>query len=320
MRIKKLSLLSLFTLCLALSTSLTSCSDNDLDSNGGNNNEGKETAQVEYEKHEALTCLLGMVAELDSLPSNWNDENYSEEPTLGIVANASEPYVRYVATNNAEEANRQFCSMTASNFSGVATNQTWTKEGIGTMNFKVLNQTDCYATVDVNIKQLPHLQQIRFVPSTAIGENSSSWIAPKGTYYSFGDVVKQTIDGVETYWVCVRPCNVSPNLRKTHWCTFQLVSDFDKKNTNFKDLGNLILPTQLCSKEADGARMVQNLFNVMRTIINPEFNNQTTYPNLTGIDDIPYNKYNYDQARGMCNLWTLNKIWDKVFTEDLKKS
>ncbi len=283
---------------LGISLTLSSCSDNDLVGGNGDNN-GDDTAQVDQiDKHDALACLLGALAEVDSLPDNWKSPNYTVEPTVGVVKDAAEPHVRYLVVPDAAEAYRTFCSYIGASSTGEATNQKWSVDSIGTLQFEVNNQADLYATLKVSVQQLPTLEELRFVPSTALGDNG---FTPTGDYYKFGDVVKQTKDGKETYYVCVRPCSYESKLRKTHWATLQLADE------NFKEINSkMILPTKLCTQQAEGARMVQNFFNLLRIIDNPSI-----YENASGIDKISKNEFPLTRANYLHQLWTLEKnVWN----------
>ncbi len=221
------------------------------------------------QKYNSLECLLSALGDVDSLPDNWNSADYHVDPTIGVAESEATPYtVRLIATTDANEANREFRSLISAPLGGEAKDTTWTQEGIGSLSFKVSkNDPTCYATVSVNLQQMPKLQEIRFVPASVIGNNGSN----KEPFYQFGDVIKQTISGVDTYWVCVRPAsNKSDDLGKTHWCTFQLVPA-GQKNANYKQINNdNLLPTDLCSKRSDGIRMTQNFFNVLRIMANPD--------------------------------------------------
>ncbi len=307
-------LLSSFALALGLTLGMASCSDSDLDTSNGNNS-GDITNLEQADKYNALLRLMSAVADADSLPDNWNADGFSLEPTIGKQASDDNAFVRLVPTRSAEEADRQFRCMIGDAITGKATDGEWSQEGIGSLKFKVQNQADLYATIDVDVKQLPHLTQIRFVPASALGDNG--WLTKiKSTYYQFGDVIKQTINGTDTYWVCVRPCSVEGNLGKSHWCTFQLQPE-KTSEANYKQLGtqgdNLTLPTKLCSKEADGQKMTQNFFNVLRVIANPD-----AYKGASGIDDITTKEFAYDDARNISNLWKRNEIWDKVYSSELQ--
>lgn len=312
---------ALGALALGLSLSFTSCKDNDL-ADGGSHS-GSDSEQIDEQtaqRYNALQCLLGALAEVDSLPSNWNDASYKVSPTIGVASSEATPSVRLIATANAEEADREFRSMIAANVSGAAKDTTWTMNGIGSLSFKVAhNDPSLYATLSVNVQQVPGLEEIRFVPATAIGDNGI-----KSTYYQFGDVVRQEIDGRMTYWVCVRPASVGSKLGKSHWCTFQLVPS-NRSHTNFKQLGSkstpIYLPTDLGSSESECARMVQNFFNVLRIAANP-----SRMEEVVNLDKIPLNnkdnsknEFTQTNARDLAYYWNYQDLWNNVLNPEFQK-
>ena len=310
---RTLHALSLPTLILGASLQFAACKDNELD---GNNNPNPSEQQIneQWQRHQSLLSLLSMTADLDSLPTGWEADTYTAEPTLGEPLDASQPYVRTVPTTSAEEADRIYRSMTGQNVDGTAKSSTWTQEGIGSLSLKVLNQQDLYATIDVSVKQLPHLTQLRFVPASAVGTN----LAPKDDpYYHVGDVILQTKPGeTPTYWVCVRPCSKAASVRKSHWCSFQL-NPLDKTNPNYVSLhdGNLIIPTRLSFNKSESERMVQNFFNVLRCMAKPEYYNKT---GARAIGEITQSsgELSYDDVRNMSNLWNEYDIWDRLKTSN----
>lgn len=301
------NLLSTLALAGSLALGFNSCSDNDLDaSNGGSNGNGDITSEQMADKYYSLQRLLSAVAEVDSLPDNWNSDSFTAEPTLGTAQSEGNSFVRLVVTNSAEDADRDYRLMTGETITGKATDGEWKKDGIGSLKFKVQNQPDLYATIDVDVKQLPHLTQIRFVPASAVGNNG--WFSkPKEVFYQFGDIIRQEIDGRTTLWVCVRPCNASGTLGKSHWCTLQKVP-LDSKNANYVKINtDLVLPTKLGSAESDGQKMVQNYFNVLRAIAAPE-----TYTTVKGIDKISNTEFLYDDLRAISYLWQSNKYFSAI--------
>ncbi len=305
---------TLIAILVAL-TAFVSCSDNEMtDGQGkdaGNNSENVMTL-AQAQKYQALSSLLGVVAEVDSLPANWDQSSYVVEPTLGVVADQGNEHVRYVVTSSVEEADRLYRSMISANVTATASNDTWSMEGIGSLKFTVVGQPDCYATLDVSVQQLPHLEQLRFVPSSALGDNIAPWDDP---YYEVGDVICQKKPGeVETYWVCVRPCSKDAGVRKSHWCTLQLNPVGNATNPNYikfskEGKADLYLPTNLCKKQGDGERMVQNYFNVLRVMEKPK-----AYVGATGIGEITKasGELSYGKVINLSSMWEDLGIWDKL--------
>lgn len=315
---RKICFWVLSAVLLGLVPSLTSCKDNELVDNGGNNGEQKEEVDsvVTSQKYEALLSLLSATAGLDSLPANWNESDYTVEPTIGTVVNSANPHVRYVSTNSAEEADRKFRSMISGTVTGTANSDTWSKEGIGSLEFKVVDQPDLYATLDVKVQQLPHLEQIRFVPVSVLGENGLSLGGEP--HYQFGDVVSILEPGRSdsTYWVCVRPASQSQKLRKTHWCSFQMVpktaaDNQANKNANFISFSKgdnvITLPTKIGSNKSSTEEQVQNFFNVLRIMANPY-----SFEGMEKLDDIKSDEFSFADAKKISQMWMVMDIWSNI--------
>lgn len=284
----------------------------------------EEIAQSkESEPAKALLSILSFTSQLDSLPDNWFTNNYTEEPTVGFVNDESTPHVRYLTVQNKEEAINKYISMTGKPISMDATSDTKNIEGVGSLNFQVQNQTDVIATLDLNIKQQPHLTQIRFVPVGASGNNFKLGGEP---YYNFGDVVSiQEGNDVNkrTYWICVRPCSDIQEKRMSHWVSFQL-NDYDSKekegvpsgSVNFSKLRksriDYYLPTKL-GIQARSLEHTQNLFKLLNVLLNPTRYSDNTYDTYKdGIGGIGRNELSQTRVRMISNNWTKEGIWKKV--------
>ncbi len=286
---------------LGLSLTLTSCKDNDLDGNGGNHTDGTEQTDLEWEKQINLQRLLGAFADVDSLPSNWNSSSYHETtPTIGQAADDATPYsVRLVATSSVEEAYLEYCSYVGKASGDTPTTDTWKMDGIGSLTFTANNQANLYATVSVNLQQLPALQEIRFVPASALGTNDGK---DEAYYYNYGDIIKQTVNNKDTYWVCVRPANKSLGLGQTHWCTFQLDDD------NYKEVEkDVFLPTGLSKSEAKSQRMVTNFFNLLRVINDPSI-----YKGAPDLEKIGHDKFKQEDVEKISRVWKDNNYWELI--------
>ncbi len=307
---------SLAALALSLGLSFASCTDNCLDANGGKG-DGKDSEVTDkaHQARQTLLCLLGMTADVDSLPDNWNN-GYTAEPTIGQEASEGNPYVRLVATSSVEDACRYYQFMTSQQSDGTLTSDTWTNDSIGTLKFTAENQTDLYATVDVDVKQLPHLTQIRFVPASALGNNDG-----EGYWYSPGDIILQELPGEEpTYWMCVRPC-IEGSKGRSHWCTFQLNSTTDK-NPNFaefegKKYGKLTLPTKLAKSQGDAARMIQHYFTELLLLADPA---RYSNADITSFGELGKTAFTATQLRDLKYMWDELDIWNTIApTIDLQK-
>ncbi len=286
---------------LTMSLTLTSCNDNCSDISSGDNGNKPQLTDLEWDKQITLQRLLGALASQDTLPANWNASSYIvSTPTIGEPADEATPNaVRLVATCNVEQAYREYCSYIGKTADTEPTADTWQMDGIGSVSFTPNNEAALYATVKVNIKQLPSLQEIRFVPPTALGNNDGDDVQ---YYYSFGDVIQ---DKNGKYWVCVRPANKSLKLGKSHWCTFQL------EESNFKKVEkNLTLPTGLSKNQAESETMVANLFNLMRIIYEP-----TQYEYVQCFDKFSNEKFTQADVEKLHSLWESENIWNLIMPD-----
>lgn len=242
------------------------------------------------------------MADLDSLPSNWDATNFVATPTIG-QADESNPSIRYVVASDVKEANRIYKSLIAGSATDEVSNDTWTKEGIGTLKFNVKNESMLYATLDVDVQQLPTLSQIQFVPASALGNNASS---SKEVYYRPGDVVVQQLsNGKSIYWVCVKPYTPNKTEKRSFWCTFQLADDnYVNKGSKSK---KKILPTKLCNKQAEGIQMIPNFFSLLFAMAENANTQNYLAKNANGIPS----------AAVSCDFCGLNK---SVFTADYLRS
>ncbi len=316
---RTLSLLAL-ALGLSLGSLLSSCTDNDLDANqsDGNTDPTTEVSEAQAQKYEALTTLLAAVANVDSLPTNWQSADYHVAPTIGEPIDEANPHVRYVATTSLNEADRIYRSLVSKNISSTTpTNDQWQMQGIGTLNFKVENQPNLFATLTFNVQQLPQLEKICFVPTSALGENGST-LKEEG-YYHLGDVICQFISSTNeqgntiltpTFWVCTQPCLKGTKVPQSHWCTFQLVPAGDNKMSNYVNVGKkTYLPTKLCTKKADGEREIMNFFNLLRLMANP---NVATSDKYVGIGNVANEEGGFPAStvRDVSYMWGYLDLWN----------
>lgn len=327
---KKSSRLFMASLLIGgLALSFSSCKDSENVSNIPNTPE--EIAQSkETEMAKNLLSILSFTSELDSLPDNWFANNYTQEPTIGDVVDASTPFVRYVAVQDKNEAINKYNSFANNGIEEGSTSASWNVEGVGSVNFNVLDQADVFATLDLNIKQQPHLSQIRFVPASALGDNASFKGEP---YYTFGDVValhegNPGIAGNTSYWICVRPCSSLESKKKSHWMSFQL-NDWDSKNTkgvpsgsvNIKKLTesgkqDYYLPTKL-GNESESREHLVNLFNLLRIIDNTNRYTTAAYPN--GIGGVSRAEFSQNNAEKVAANWDKYEIWKKVLPQGVNQ-
>lgn len=215
---------------LGLGMTVTACSDND-DENVNEELKAQDPYEKQGDVASALYRVVSALAEVDSLPDNWKTATF--EPTKGKVLDASKPLVRSLPVANLAEAVSMFRTLTGQNIPDNATSSQWSKDGVGSLSFNATNSSNETAVIDVNLKQMPKLTQLRLVPASAMGENGSFTGDP---YYHIGDVLK---DGDGRYWICVRSAYSPAGKEDTHWVSMQLITA-DSKNTKFKSNVRLI--------------------------------------------------------------------------------
>ena len=296
--------ISFFTLALlALTFSFSSCSDDD-DNPGGNS----EELSPDYKYSDqavALLTILDALAEVDSLPDNWNTSAFSVEATYGLVLDDANPYVRSEAVSGAEEAIAVFNDLTGDDADASTRTKTWTCEGVGSLTYTLKNLSDCTATIDVNVPKLRGLTQIRLVPAEAIGDNGTF----KGTpYYTVGDVVYDHADN-GSWWICARGAYSKAKKEDTHWFSFggNVLDHYIDVPVPGDSPANL--PTKLGSNTEKMRYLVQFL----KFVANPEAykdeNGQldaTCYPK--GVGNLGKDYLSWDQMNEIAQAW---KTWEE---------
>ena len=291
-------------LVVGLGMSVTACSDDD-----ENNNERtpEEIAQDPYEKEsEAADALYRLVSQLsicDSLPNNWKTATF--EPKAGKVLDQSQPRVRTIAVNNAAEAVARYNSLTGKDLPATTVTDTYKVDGVGTLQLNV-GGAGTIATIDVDVKQLPQLAQLRFVSVADMGENGHFKGEP---YYRFGDVVKDK-DGC--YWICVRPAYSPDGKEDTHWMSFQLI-DKNLKTYTKKGCKDQVYPVDLGVQK----EKMRYLAQLLAVLADPygyidyvaEYDDSF---NKTGLGGLQKEAMPADSLVRQADLWDQNKVWEKV--------
>ena len=191
--IDKWSKIQYVCFALAFAGIMSACSDDETPpiNNAPTPEELAEMAAVD--KFAAANSVYRALGLLNELPDNWEGITYT--PEVGVPVDEANADIRNVISTGADHAEQYFLSIVPDE--GLNGN-TWSHEGVGSLTYRAVNESNCYAVIDVNLTQMPGLKQLRFVPEAVVGENSFS-----GTpYYSVGDIVK---DKKGIIWICVRP-------------------------------------------------------------------------------------------------------------------
>ena len=211
----KKSILFLLAVLFAgsLVTGVASCKDDDDD--------GSESSSpaTEAQQDEASTFwdVVGQLVDVDDYTPDYANATF--EPTIGEAEDGS--FVRVVSTNDLASAAERFNALIGQPdaVDAATTEYTWSHPAVGTLTYHQGTGNNL-ATVDVDIPQVPHLQQIAYRSPQQSDENGSFSGA---AYYRFGDVISRTYrergstKEYTEYWICVRPAFGPEGKKESHW-------------------------------------------------------------------------------------------------------
>lgn len=248
------SLLMVAIVC-GLSLNFTSCKDDDKDDTSDDGQE--QLSEEQQEQSNAAYAILDNLADLSNANDNFLTQTF--EPTIG-TADDGDAGTRIVNTNDMETAAMRFADLVGVDINENTASYTWTDGELGTMTYTKTNDGKSWATVDVNIKQVPHLQKIIF-RSPEQADNNGKF---EGTaYYRFGDVVqKKNAEGTQEYWICVRPAFGPEGKDKSHWVTIDALPQknvWTYKGSNGIDYA---LPTGLGDNHEHSQNFAEMLFAI----------------------------------------------------------
>ena len=257
---KKIMTFALTALLMGgLSLGVTSCKDDD-DNNNGNGN-GEEQVDGTMDAAGRFWAVAANLVSPFDVTAEY--ENKTFEPTIGEPLNGNET-VRMVNATNLAVAAEMFASMTGAPVTESTTSYTFQDDAVGTMTYQKSTDGKSLATVDVSIKQIPHLQRIVYMTPEQMPENANTTGVP---YYSFGDVISRpNADGKLEYWVCIHPAFTPQGQNDTYWAT---VSPLPKANivsyhgSNGKDYN---MPTSI----GNNAQRMQDLAELLWALYEPE--------------------------------------------------
>ena len=297
---------------LGLSVSVASCIDN-IDNNGGKTPENQQ--EIVQSKADKYWSVVSQLVSTDDYTPDYEGKTF--EPVYG-VAQEGDPTTRLVYTNDVATAAERFADIVE--VEGIDENtQTYTFDDpdIGTLTYTKGDEDGAIlATVDVNIKQIPSLKKIIYVP----GGLSNGHFEGKA-YYRFGDVVsRQTTDydgnAATEYWVCVRPAFGPEGKEESHWVCLNVLPKknvYHYKGSNGTDY---YLPTGLGTNK----EQMQNLAEMLYAIYYPEswYQNVTQYAKdgLKMFHDFSVSNIKYHNQHFWTKVqreWTRKKICKDVF-------
>ncbi len=252
-------------LVCGLSLSVTSCKSDDDNNNGQSEEQQDQQAMEQQEQDNARFAVLDQLADIDTIKADFLSETF--EPGIGMP-DGDDTSTRIVNTNDAETAAERFANIVGA--TGIDENTTsfpWKDDKLGTMTYTKVTDGTAWATVDVNIKQVPKLQKIIF-RAPEQGDNNAAF---KGrAYYRFGDVIKKFVyvnsyTSYYEYWLCVRPAFGPEKKEDSHWVCL-------RPNLNQNVIEHIVgqqrwyIPTKLGTNKEH----MQNLAEMLYAILNPE--------------------------------------------------
>lgn len=205
-------------LICGLSMSLTSCKDDDDDLTPEQRaeKEAAEKADKANKFWEVASQLVGSSAYTE----DYQDKTF--EPTIG-VADEGNSQTRIVLTNSPAAAAQLYSYLVgAEGIDENTASHTFQDPDVGTLTYTKTGDGRSWATVDVNIKQIPHLTKIIYRSAEQGGDNA--FFGGGTAYYRFGDVISRQIttfsgQAATEYWICVRPSFDPEGKGESHWVT-----------------------------------------------------------------------------------------------------
>jgi hypothetical protein len=300
-------LLGVRLLLLCLTLGFAACSDDDMPN---------EEQQIEQELADAAAFwnVVGQLTD-DVMPDEgWQKATYA--PSIG-EADGTNSTMRIVQCADAENAAESFADLVGLTYGKDITadtpEYTYKNDLVGTLTYR-RTSGETLATVDVDIAQMPGLQQIVY---RQVVENASF----SGTaYYRFGDVVaKQNADGQTDYWICVRPAFGPAGKGDSHWISLSKIPSANVKTVNKTVSGQKlthVMPKSLCTNQEHMQNLAEMLYAMLfpaQWAKNLETNNG--YKTLKYFKDFDYKKlfkyHNDSYFRMVDNRW--NDFYVAVF-------
>ena len=287
-----------------LSALSMSCSDDDDDKKS----EEQVQQEAEQANNDATTfwSVVGQLAGITNYTEDYKDQQF--EPTIGIVDEGN-ALRRIVATNGLTAAVERFNDLTGAHITESTTTYEWKNDAVGTLTWTKGDSRD-YATVDVDIKQMPKLQQIVYRDGDQMGTNGSFNGA---AYYRFGDVVSRQVGNTTEYWICVRPAFGPESKQTSHWVCINCLPE---KNIKHKSSGGIdwYVPTGL----GNDKEHIRNLAEMLYAILYPGqwAANLQNDEKLTVFHDFHHDKLKYHAAAFWHKVqknWKEKHIFQTIF-------
>lgn len=251
--------------------SLASCQKDD------DNGTVEDPEQQALEAATKFWSVVGQLVNMDDCTDDYLDKTF--EPTIGTASDDA-PLIRVVSTNSMAVAAQRFASLTGAEIDENTDDYTWTDPAVGTLIYHKSTDGRSWATVTVNIKQVPHLEKI--VYQSADQGNTNGAFDGKA-YYRFGDVVSRTAKQGTEYWICVRPAFGKENKEESHWVCLNSLSAVQ---TMPKKVGEhqYYFPRFLVPDEQNRQNFVETVY----AICHPQEWEDNISNSATGKDGLPF--------------------------------
>ena len=306
---KKISFWLMAALVLGISMSVTSCKDDDNDSNNTSEKRNEDADPLDTDEAETAWRWLNYLTDAESLDDDWATKTYT--PNIGVESENNQN-TRIVVVSDLEEAQAKFADIAGVEASQLSGDYTASQSGVGSLAWSPSGEgAENLAEVTVSTRLIPSLQKIIYCTEDQIGKNGLIFRTVKGTaYYRLGDVIRD--DKTGQYWVCVRPSFEQDDKEESHWmCIFNseagnnLPADniYSKYNESPKYGGKTIkLPTNLTYSREH----MNNLVNLVYALLNPQ-----AFENATKVDGKKNGLCKFDyQYHGMSFLFDVADNWE----------
>lgn len=238
---------------------ISSCSEEDAFSSEEQTElNAEQKANEQANKSSRFWDVVGQLVSDFDYTTDYYDKTF--EPIIG-VEDPSDPNTRIVSTNTSDLAADRFASLVNNrNIDENTATYTFEDEEVGKLIYNQVNDGSSWATVDISIKQVPHLTKIIY---RSVGQGSTQGCFKGIAYYRFGDIVSRVReDGEREYWVCVRPSFGLEGKGDSYWVTMSplpaknIWSYVGSNNVNYQ------LPTGLGIHEEHMQNLAEMLFAI----------------------------------------------------------
>ena len=208
---KHFNCLLMAAVVLGLSMSVASCKDDDKDDKDGSQViAGETTMEMTLTDDEAvLASLLRSFCDFDAQDASSGLLNKTFVPTVGDVADESQPFVRTIVMGTQENADAY--ASTVLSVLGSGNNPvgfSWQNDAIGNISYAHGSGNEL-GVLTLGIKQIPSLTKIRLT------KDADGNVRKGEPYYHRGDIIKYSKDG--KLYLCVSSHKYDENSR---WISF----------------------------------------------------------------------------------------------------